>query len=232
MFNERAFIAKVEAADPKELAEILMHPTLEEERALRAHLGEERYQRMHSLALKRKVSRSVTAKPNGNVVVIHGIMGGELKVSSGGSGDLTWVNAFRILRGWLDRLRLSDDGRSDADPKFKVIASGIMKRYYGELILSLSQQWRVETFWFDWRKDLDLAADELNRQINGWFDNNAPVHIVAHSMGGLVARTFIKKYNSRWKTMWDTKGNGKAGGRLVMLGTPNHGSFATVGTIY
>jgi hypothetical protein len=225
-FNERAFIHKVEAADPEELAEILMHPTLEQEKALRAHLGDERYQRMHSLALKRKVSRSVTSKPNGNVVVIHGIMGGELKVSSGGSGDLTWVNAFRIFRGWLDRLRLSDDGRTDFNPKFKVIASGIMKRYYGELILSLSQQWNVKTFWFDWRKDLDLAADELNRQINGWFDNNAPVHIVAHSMGGLVARAFIKKYDARWKTMWDTKGNGKAGGRLVMLGTPNQGSFA------
>jgi pimeloyl-ACP methyl ester carboxylesterase len=226
MFDERAFIAKVEAADADELVMLFMRPSIDEEKALRAHLGDERYQRMHSLALKRKVSRSVTAQPKGNVVVIHGIMGGELKVSSGGDGDLAWVNAFRIFRGWLDRLRLSDDGRTDANPKFKVTASGIMKRSYGELILSLAQQWNVKPFWFDWRKDLDLAADELNRQINGWFDNNAPVHIVAHSMGGLVARTFIKKYGGRWKTMWDRDGNGKAGGRLVMLGTPNQGSFA------
>jgi pimeloyl-ACP methyl ester carboxylesterase len=226
MFDERIFISRVEAAGIEELADILLRPSLAEEKALRAHLGDERYQRMHSMALKRKVSRSVTSQPKGNVVVIHGIMGAELSVSSGGSGDLTWVNALRIVRGWLDRLRLSDDGRTDANPKFKVTASGIMKRYYGELLLSLSQQWNVKGFWFDWRKDLDLAADELNMQINGWFDNNSPVHIVAHSMGGLVARTFIKKYAGRWKSMWDREGNGKTGGRLLMLGTPNQGSFA------
>lgn len=226
MFTERGFIAKVEAAATEELATILTRPSLEEEKALRAHLGDERYQRMHSMALKRKVSRSVTGQPKGNVVVIHGIMGAELSVSSGGAADLTWVSAFRILRGWLDRLRLSDDGRTEANPKFRVDASGIMKRYYGELILSLGEEWNVKPFWFDWRKDMDLAADELNRQISGWFANNAPVHIVAHSMGGLVARTFIKKYPARWKTMWDRDGKGKAGGRLVMLGTPNMGSFA------
>jgi pimeloyl-ACP methyl ester carboxylesterase len=226
MFDERSFISRVEQASPEELADILMRPTLDEEKALRAHLGDERYQRMHSMALKRKVSRSVTREPKGNVVVIHGIMGAELSVSSGGAGDLTWVNAFRIMRGWLDRLRLSDDGRTEANPKFRVSATGIMKRYYGELLLSLSEEWNVKAFWFDWRKDLNLAADELNMQISNWFDSKAPVHIVAHSMGGLVARTFIKKYGDRWKTMWDQSGKGKAGGRLVMLGTPNHGSFA------
>ncbi|HEX8922731.1 MAG TPA: CHAT domain-containing protein [Pyrinomonadaceae bacterium] len=226
MFDERAFISRVESASPEELANILMRPTLEEEKALRAHLGDERYQRMHSMALKRKVSRSLSNQPRGNVVVIHGIMGAELSVSSGGAGDLTWVNAFRIIRGWLDRLRLSEDGRTEANPKFRVSATGIMKRYYGELLLSLSEEWNVKAFWFDWRKDLNLAADELNMQISNWFDNKAPVHIVAHSMGGLVARTFIKKYSERWKTMWDQSGKGEAGGRLVMLGTPNHGSFA------
>ncbi len=226
MFDERAFIARVESAGPEELANILVLPTLDEEKALRVHLGDARYQRMHSMALKRKVGRGFRSQPKGNVVVIHGIMGGELSVSSGGSGDLTWVSAFRIMRGWLDRLRLSDDGRTEANQKFKVAATGIMKRYYGEMLLSLSENWNVKAFWFDWRKDLDLAADELNVKIGSWFGSNEPVHIVAHSMGGLVARTFIQRYGNRWKTMWDKDGNGKKGGRLVMLGTPNHGSFA------
>src|SRR5687768_226374 len=154
-FNERAFIHKVEAAGPEELAAILERPTLDEEKALRAHLGDERYQRMHSMALKRKVGhRGLRGEPKGNVVVIHGIMGGELSVSTGGSGDLTWVSIFRILRGWLDRLRLADDGRTEANPKFKVVASGIMKRHYGEMLLSLSENWNVKDFYFDWRKDL------------------------------------------------------------------------------
>jgi len=226
MFDERAFIAKVESAGPEELANVLVRPALDEEKALRAHLGDARYQRMHSMALKRKVGRGFRSQPKGNVVVIHGIMGGELSISSGGSGDLTWVSAFRIMRGWLDRLRLSDDGRTEANSKFKVAATGIMKRYYGEMLLSLSENWNVKAFWFDWRKDLDLAADELNVKIGSWFGSNEPVHIVAHSMGGLVARTFIQRYGNRWKTMWDKDTNGKKGGRLVMLGTPNHGSFA------
>jgi hypothetical protein len=231
-FDERSFITRVEAAGPRELADILERPSVDEEKALRAHLGDARYQRMHSMALKRSMtekrslSRGGTAPPKGNVVVIHGIMGAELSVSSGGDGDLTWVNAFRIMRGWLERLRLSDDGRADFSTKFKVRASGIMKRYYGELLLSLAERWNVQAFWFDWRKDLTLAADELNAQINRCYGDSAPVHIVAHSMGGLVARTFIKKYDGRWTKMWDEAGDGKLGGRLVMLGTPNHGSFA------
>jgi hypothetical protein len=94
-------------------------------------------------------------------------MGAELAVGSsgGGSGDLTWVNIFRIIRGWLDRLRLSDDGRSEFNPKYLVRASGIMKHYYGELLLSLAENWNVQAFWFDWRKDLNLVADELNVKI-------------------------------------------------------------------
>ncbi|HVF49459.1 MAG TPA: CHAT domain-containing protein [Pyrinomonadaceae bacterium] len=230
MFDERAFISQVESAGPRELAKLLERPTVEEERALRAHLGEERYQRMHGMALKRNMTRSLMrgkgAEPKGKVVVIHGIMGAELSVSSGGGGDLTWVNAFRIMRGWVDRLRLSEDGRNEFNSKFKVTASGIMKRYYGELLLALSEQWDVQAFWFDWRKDLNTAADDLNSKINEWYGSEAAVHIVAHSMGGLVARTFIKKYRTRWEAMARKDPNFRSGGRLVQLGTPNFGSFA------
>src|SRR5215213_437265 len=149
MFDERAFISQVERSNTDELAKLLVRPTLDQEKALRAHLGNERYQRMHSMALKRRTSRSLGDKPKGNVVVIHGIMGAELSISSsnGGAGDLTWVNAFRILRGWLDRLQLSDDGRSDLNSKFSVTASGIMKRYYGEMLLALSENWNVKDFY-------------------------------------------------------------------------------------
>lgn len=232
MFDEKAFIAQVESADTEELANLLRHPTREQEEALRAHLGSERYQRMHSMALRRNVARSLARSrggdpERGNVVVIHGIMGAELTATDrNGSGDQIWVKALRIVRGWLERLRLGDDGRMEYDDRYDVRASGIMKRYYGELLLSLSENWNVRAFWFDWRKDLKLAATELEAEIDGWFEDGKPVHLVAHSMGGLVARTFIKKYPERWKAIWDEKGNGKRGGRLVMLGTPNYGSFA------
>lgn len=223
MFDERAFISQVESASVEDFARILARPTLEEERALRAHFGDERYSRLHATALRR-LSRRGTRAPKGNVVVIHGIMGGELTAHKGGAGDLIWVKVLALLGGKVTRLRLSEDGRSEADPKYQVHASGILKRSYGEILLELADEWNVRAFWYDWRKDLTLAAADLDAKIRLWFGHDAHVHLVAHSMGGLVARTFIRDYAKRWDKM--ASSDLSQGGRLVMLGTPNHGSFA------
>ena len=223
MLDERAFIARLDSANAEEMARMLMRPSADEEKALRLHLGDRSYERLHRMALKRSVTRG---KAKGNVVVIHGIMGAELStVNRKGALEQVWVKVFRLARGWIDRLRLQADGITPYNPDYDARATGIMKRYYGDILLSLSQNWNTRAFWFDWRKDLKFSADELHTQINSWFGKDAPVHIVAHSMGGLVARTFIKKYANRWKTMWDADTKGKSGGRLIMLGTPNHGSF-------
>jgi pimeloyl-ACP methyl ester carboxylesterase len=230
MFNERTFINRVEEADTKEFAELLAHPTADQERALRVHFGDERYKRLHARALRRNV-RAATSPLLGNVVVIHGIMGGELSTHRGGSRDHVWARIWALLRGKVTQLRLAADGRSDFDAVAQVQATGIMKNAYGDTLLALSHRWNVQAFWYDWRKDLTLAAAELGSKIDNWFGPNAPVHIVAHSMGGLVARTFIRDRPERWATMWDKKSDGLAGGRLIMLGTPNHGSFAIPQTI-
>ena len=50
MTNERNFIARLEAADVEELTRLVARPEFDEERALRAYLGSECYQRFHSLA--------------------------------------------------------------------------------------------------------------------------------------------------------------------------------------
>ena len=237
MFDERVFIARVEAADPEEFRDLIAKANQDEQRALRAHLGDERFRRMRDKALPRGATRRGTGRPRGNVVVIHGVMGSELSVfDRSGDGDHVWVNLFRIASGRLDQLQLGEDGRSDFDPNGDVRVTGILKRYYGELLLTLTDAWNVRAFWFDWRKDLNVAADELHAQISGWFNDDDPVHIVAHSMGGLVARTFMRNHPQRWRSMWDEgdrsedpqrqRAPGTLGGRLVMLGTPNHGSFA------
>jgi pimeloyl-ACP methyl ester carboxylesterase len=225
VFDERIFIARVESANTDELVRLLIAPTAQEEKAFRAYFGDELYQRLHLMALKSSFRRG-ERDAKGNVVVIHGIMGSELTaINRAGAGEQLWLKVLRIINGKLDLLRLGDEGRTEYNPDYDIRASGILKRYYGKLLLSLSESWNVRAFWFDWRKDLKLAADELQAQISGWFGDDAPVHIVAHSMGGLVARTFIKKHPQRWEAMWDKQSNGKAGGRLIMLGTPNHGSF-------
>ncbi len=151
-------------------------------------------------------------------------MGSELSAieTAGGQGSRIWLNPLRLALGHIDRLSLAPGGGGAG---FEVRATGILKSYYGGALLSLARRWKAQAFWYDWRKNLDDAADQLRIEIDRWFGSNSPVHLVAHSMGGLVCRTFIKRHPDRWKTMWDAAENGKSGGRLVMLGTPNHGSY-------
>ncbi len=227
--DERAFIARVEAAEPDLFAALLSRPSRDEERALRAYFGDARFERLHTMAIRRAGAARGARAPRGNVVVMPGIMGSELSEYSGSDVDGIWVNPLRLVAGRLGHLRMDDKGR----PEFDVRASGILKLFYGELVLSLSENWNVQTFWFDWRRDLLESAAELEARMRVWFPENAPVHFVCHSMGGLVARTFIQAYPLRWSSMWDRdRGRpGALGGRLVMLGTPNHGSFAALQVI-
>ena len=51
--------------------------------------------------------------------------------------------------------------------------------------------------------------------------NSLPVRIVAHSMGGLVARLAFALDPDLWRSF-----KAKEGCRLIMLGTPNRGSFS------
>ncbi|MBC7791645.1 MAG: CHAT domain-containing protein [Anaerolineae bacterium] len=214
-FDEYAFLERLEAADTEKLSQLLLHPAPEEERVLRTYFGDLRYQRLHGLAVRRSSTRGKRGD-KGNVVVIHGIMGAELSAFDGERPNRIWMRVLRLLLGGIVNLRLNDDGSGDADAVREIRATGILKNTYGELLLSLAENWNVKPFWFDWRKDIRTAAGQLDVKISEWFGDRTPVHIVAHSMGGLVARTFIKQYPKRWKAMR---------GRLVMLGTPNHGSF-------
>lgn len=201
--------------DVETFAELLSRPSPEQQAALIGELGEPRYRRMRELALSRGTRRATD--PAGNVVVLHGIMGGELSaLDRGGARSRVWLRLQALLSGQTARLRLAGNGSDPYDPAYDVRASGILKRHYGELLLALAADWTVRAFWYDWRKDLSLAADQLSSQVREWF-GDAPVHLVAHSMGGLVARTFVARQPEQWKAMR---------GRLVMLGTPNHGSFA------
>lgn len=54
------------------------------------------------------------------------------------------------------------------------------------------------------------AADELARALGPWEHHR--VHFVVHSMGGIVVRAFLQRHKPA------------NAGRLVMIGTPNHGA--------
>ena len=207
--KERAFLQEISQSTPEELIEKVSHADIQEERLLRIYLGSSQFDVIRSIAAR---TRGLGEAPLGNVAVLHGIMGGELSLFNNDNGSLIWVQALRLLSGQFDRLTIDANGLSDRD----VRATGIYMRFYGSLLVSLSQQWKVRPFFFDWRRDIAIAADELNQNMNTWFGPDQPVHLVAHSMGGLVARSFITRHQDRWNKR----------GRLVMLGTPNYGSFA------
>jgi CHAT domain len=223
MFDEKVFIAQVEQAQAEEFADIMTRPSAEQEKALRAHLGDHRYQRMHAMALRGNVTRA-TGRTKGNVLVVHGSMGSELSIVGPNERTQIWVHALRLMDGQLSRLRMAEArvGRAASE---SIHATGIMKRHYGELLLTLAQHWSVRAFWYDWRRGTEYAALRLQGLLADWFDERDPIHFVAHGLGGLVVRALIQRDPDRWNGCLTTDKNGDAGGRLVMLGTPHHGSF-------
>lgn len=204
------------AGEMRNVREVLLRLDDESLARLRERLGEARVARlMRSAGAARRGWR-------GRVVAIHGIMGGKLAVREGGDEDLVWLNVLRLAAGRIADFAL-DGHDAPAKPGLEVVSCGLLDEYL-PLLVELDGTWQVKPFAFDWRLDIGAAADRLDATIREWA-NGEPVHIVAHSMGGLVARSFIRRHPDTWAAMADANGL-RSGGRLVMLGTPNHGSFA------
>ncbi|MGA7394398.1 MAG: hypothetical protein WBW78_17215, partial [Terrimicrobiaceae bacterium] len=208
--DERAFLTQLESANTEELSQILQRPSADEQRLLEAYFGAARLEKLRRLAL----SSARRGTLRGNVVVLHGTTGGELTVYPPNQPNQhIWLNLPRVAIGALGWLGMTPELKS----KFDVRATGILKKGYSEMLLSLAaDRWNTQAFWYDWRLDFADIADALRAQVDRWFGPSSAVNLVAHSMGGLVSRTYILRHPDRWSK----------GGHLVMLGTPNHGSFA------
>lgn len=193
------------------------------DQALRDHFGPEKLERLQRLADRVRSARQKREPLRGNIIFIPGIMGSELTVTEDGDDGVVWVSFLKLISGGINKLRLAKDGMQEADSKLRVQPSGLDKDSYAETILWLKAYWNVEPFSYDWRKDLDQAAEGLKSLVEAKFKDQ-PVHLVAHSMGGLLSRNFIRLYPKVWKAMLEQKK--VQGGRLIMLGTPNYGSYA------
>jgi pimeloyl-ACP methyl ester carboxylesterase/tetratricopeptide (TPR) repeat protein len=146
----------------------------------------------------------------GTVFVLPGIMGSELQAG----GEEIWLRHFALLRGGMEKLVIGQ-----LEPA--VQPSGLMTSDYGRLIQQLSRSYRVEPFAYDWRQSVRHAGEKLSAAVQAALAHDGkPVHFVAHSMGGLVARSLIASYRELWQELVRRQG------RLVMLGTPNNGAHA------
>lgn len=165
------------------------------------------------------------------VIIIPGILGSYL---SDQSGEEVWPNlTSTVLDPWdihLNKLALPEDGvpagNSVMYPKdiFREILS---KDFFQGLIEELENNGYKENkdlfvFPYDWRRDLNSTAgdgtyeevkslDEKIEEIKELTGANK-VDIIAHSMGGLVSKLYIKKYG------------GNSIDKFIDIGTPHLGA--------
>ena len=163
-----------------------------------------------------RASRAATT-PRPIALVIPGTMGSALSVK----GKAVWLNYWSLLRGGLGDIGW---GATDVQP------TDLLDDFYGPLLEHLARTHRVEIFAYDWRDSVRVAAKQLVTKLEGLLPeaerSGQPVHIVAHSMGGLVTRSMIADGGAGtavWRRMVAL-----ANSRLLMLGTPNRGSYEAV----
>ncbi len=147
------------------------------------------------------------------VFLLPGILGSHLKV-----GDKRIWLSLRLIGG-LKRLAYQPGG---AD---QVQADGPIGLSYDDLIEHLAATHEVLPFAFDWRRPIEEEAQRLADAVEAALDarneSNQPVRLIAHSMGGVLARTMQLERPQTWARLM-----AREGARLLMLGTPNGGSWA------
>ncbi len=158
------------------------------------------------------------------VILLPGIMGSHLEVrrpgQGPGEGDRVWFDFLDLVGGGLEKIRRE---------RPHIAPETLLRLTYGDLIEYLQQDHRVILFPYDWRRPIqDGAADALAEVVEGALAEHPsqPLRLLAHSMGGLVARAMIARRPDLWRAITD-----RDGGRLVMLGTPNQGSHQMVATL-
>jgi CHAT domain-containing protein len=180
---------------------------------LEDYFGPEQYAELRQLA-REAAARSTRGGPR--VLILPGIMGSKIGVRGRIAlfDDVLWIDPIDIARGRLRALALPATAATR-----RLGALGVVLFTYLRIKLRLQRAGYDADFHpFDWRRSIAELGAELATRItkeNRTQPRGLRVSLVAHSMGGLVAR-------------WALGRGGAECQRLVMLGTPNHGSFAPV----
>ncbi len=174
--------------------------------SLQQYLGPTQFRELQGLAVEADRRRT---RGGPRVYVLPGIMGSTLGRPRGGilPDDVLWVDPLEVCAGRLMELALPRGNR------FRAL--GVMLLAYLKLKLRLEVAGFDASFHpFDWRQNVDALGRDLHERVRR--DGASQVSLVAHSMGGLVSRAALSLDRERKVD------------RLIMLGTPNFGSFAPV----
>jgi hypothetical protein len=172
---------------------------------LGAFFGAGEYRELARLA--RAAQRAPLTHPGLQVLIVPGIMGSQLGIrrSRPLPDDVLWLDPIDIQHGRLAALRLPESA--------PVVPLGAVLYSYLRLKLRLrAHGFAAELHDYDWRQGVAVSGRALAARLAG----RARCALVAHSMGGLIARAALA-----------LPGTARVE-RVILLGTPNCGSFAAV----
>ena len=185
------------------------------------------------------------------VVLIHGMMGSRLTDSN--TGKEVWVGSLsRLLFSNYEDIALEIDPDSLLPRPSPLVTSGLLdtvvgKDFYAGITDTLKSAGNYQyasigvdqsptarnyyVFTYDWRQDNVQTVRELSQFIEqirlDYANPELKVDLVAHSMGGLIARYYLR-YGEE-DTLDDNDFDINLSGaervrRIILLGTPNLGS--------
>jgi pimeloyl-ACP methyl ester carboxylesterase len=189
---------------------------------IRSYFGEAAYADYAALAedaLRRLGPGNLGTQVPTNLIFVPGIMGSMLRSET--LGGVWWIDA---LRGYdkLNKIGLAPDGLSDLDPNLKIVPFEVDTIYAPFLrACLLRDDFGHDVFPYDWRKAVSHNATRLRDKIARTFADNGgeKVHLVGHSMGGLVIRAALQAHGDE---LWPMLG------RVIFLGTPHYGATLAV----
>jgi hypothetical protein len=205
------------AADSGRRVELLDHP--ETANAVRRFLGDKVFSELAAISHRSVVQDHLGVKSPPNLVFVPGVMGSLLQSET--KGGVWWLDAR--TRNHLDDLRLAPDGIEDNDANNQVSPFAVDTSYEPFALAALARDdFGHRHFAYDWRKLYGQNTRALRDLILKMHETNGgyPVHLVAHSMGGLMVRATLKEFGG---DLWD------ALGRIAFIGTPHYGSTAIAG---
>jgi pimeloyl-ACP methyl ester carboxylesterase len=161
------------------------------------------------IALARRARSAPLGKDAPRVLIVPGIMGSQLGLTRAPPlpNDIVWLDPLDIERGKLATLRVPGPAA--------IVPLGVVLFSYLRLKLHLrAAGFAAEFHDYDWRLSIVHSGRVLAERLRAL--RPARVAIVAHSMGGLVSRAALALADTCHIE------------RVVLLGTPNRGSFAAV----
>ena len=174
---------------------------------LTAYFGATEYRDLAALA--RRAQRTPLSDATRAVIVVPGIMGSQLGIRRAPPlpDDIVWIDPIDIQHGRLRSMSVPGPAR--------IVPLGVVLFSYLRLKLRLrASGFAAEFYDYDWRLSTAATGRDLAERLRT--HRAARLSVVAHSLGGLVARAALAQPGLQKVE------------RVILLGTPNHGSYAAV----